>query len=85
MLTTDQAAKLLGISRKTVMKLLHAGVFTKVLKNPHAGRPEYLIRPEEVEAYKRGVLCPSTCHDAELTDNHDATCQALADRHGIRI
>jgi hypothetical protein len=83
MLSVESAAKMIGMHRTTLCRLINAGVFTKIAKNPIAKRSEFMIREEEVEAFCRGDQRPSGL-PMESTPVDDAT-QELAERHNIAV
>jgi excisionase family DNA binding protein len=55
LLTTEQVARELGVSRPTVFRLIERGRLTPVPSNPVLMRPRrFLFRREDVDKVKRG-------------------------------
>jgi excisionase family DNA binding protein len=67
----EQAAKELGISVRSLQRIVHSGKISVTYKRGDSGKQEAIFNPEEIENYKRG-------RDAEIVKPAVATTDDTA-------
>lgn len=81
LLTTEQVAQILKVKdRKTVRKLVKSGKLRRVIMGERSVR----FRPEDVEAYVRGLPCHSPDEDVSGIMSSKSAANVIAGPHARR-